>query len=492
MNKKLSLNIVTSLLLQVVTLLMGLIIPRLILSTFGSEVNGLVSSINQILSYVNLLEGGVASVMMANLYKPLYDQDNHQLSKVFKTMLSFFRKIGMIFIVYQIAVAFIYPIVVHTDFDYFYIFFLVIILGINTFTQYVFSFSQKLILNADNKLYITNTIQIIILLLNSILVYIGLKVYPNIHFVKLITATVYLLQPIGYHYYTKKYYAIDKSVTPDNELLSQRWDGFGINLAAFIHNNTDVIILTAFSTLKMVSIYSVYMLVVNGVRSLLSSILSSFCPTLGNLIAKGDVDELNSYFDYYEFISLSLIFIAFNICLILIVPFVMLYTHNLTDANYYQPLFAYIMIFAESVYCIRDPYQNLAYQANHFKYISKYAYTEAVLNIILSIILVIKFGLIGVAIGTLISMIYRTYCQVVYLENNLVYRNRKQFLKYFILFMIIPIVSFAFIYFFETVYSINFIILLFLSVLVTGVLYFIIVFIFFRDKLKMVLNSLKK
>ena len=64
-------NIISSLTLQVVTVISGFIIPKIILTNFGSSVNGLVSSLNQFLSYITLIEGGITGVVLANLYKPL-------------------------------------------------------------------------------------------------------------------------------------------------------------------------------------------------------------------------------------------------------------------------------------------------------------------------------------------------------------------------------------------------------------------------------------
>ena len=69
-------NMVTALFLQVVTTISGFIIPKIILSYFGSEVNGLVSSINQFLSYISLIEGGITGVVAANLYRPIVDKDD--------------------------------------------------------------------------------------------------------------------------------------------------------------------------------------------------------------------------------------------------------------------------------------------------------------------------------------------------------------------------------------------------------------------------------
>ena len=83
------------------------------------------------------------------------------------------------------------------------------------------------------------------------------------------------------------------------------------------------------------------------------------------------------------------------------------------DANYYQPILGWIMVLAEFAFCIREPYVNMAYVANKFKEVSKYAYIEAGINIVLSTILVIKFGIIGVAIATFIAMIYRTLAHII-------------------------------------------------------------------------------
>lgn len=87
-------NIISSLTLQVVTVISGFIIPKIILTNFGSSVNGLVSSLNQFLSYITLIEGGITGVVLANLYKPLVDHDDKKISAVLVTAKKFFNKIG--------------------------------------------------------------------------------------------------------------------------------------------------------------------------------------------------------------------------------------------------------------------------------------------------------------------------------------------------------------------------------------------------------------
>ena len=55
---KLKLNTVMGLVYQAVTIVCGLILPRLILKAYGSDVNGLVNSINSILNVITLMELG--------------------------------------------------------------------------------------------------------------------------------------------------------------------------------------------------------------------------------------------------------------------------------------------------------------------------------------------------------------------------------------------------------------------------------------------------
>ena len=100
--------------------------------------------------------------------------------------------------------------------------------------------------------------------------------------------------------------------------------------------------------------------------------------------------------------------IIFIVTLLLILPFVSVYTRGITDANYYRPAFAYLIVLAEFMWTIRLPYSSITLAAGHFKETMKGAWVESGINIILSVILVFKFGIIGVAIGTLVAMFVRT------------------------------------------------------------------------------------
>ena len=153
-NKVALINIILSLILQICAVVSGFIIPKLILSYFGSNVNGLVSSLAQFLNYISLLEGGVTGVITANLYKPLINNDEEKISSIIKTTSMFYKKIGLIFILYSILLAFIYPVIFNTNFTFIYIFTLTLIMSINLLIQYMFSLTYRTLLNADKKVYL--------------------------------------------------------------------------------------------------------------------------------------------------------------------------------------------------------------------------------------------------------------------------------------------------------------------------------------------------
>lgn len=435
------LNVVANLILQIVTIISGFIIPKIVLIYFGSDINGLVSSITQFLSYISLIEGGVTGVITASLYKPLFDKNYKKLSSIIKTTDRFYKKIGAIFILYSLIIAFIYPIAFNVQFSYVFTFSLVIILSLNLLIQYMFSLTLRTLLNADKKVYIVAVSQTVMIVANIVLAIISVKIYPSIHLLKLITGILYLTQPIIYGWYIKKNYKIDKNAEEDKELIKSRWNGFAINIAAFIHFSTDITILTIFTDFATVSIYTVYSLVTTGLRQIISSISAAINPTIGHLYAGQDKEELNKKFDIYEYIIFVIVFLLFSVAGLLITPFVMLYTKGITDANYYQPLFGVLLVISEGLYLIKFPHLNLAYIANKFKEITMPAFIEAGLNIIISIILVSKFGLIGVAIGTIFGMIYRMVFHVYYTKKDIIGRSQFKFYKSLIIFSITTIIG---------------------------------------------------
>ncbi len=407
-SKKAIKNIISSVFQQVVTLVCGLIVPRAIISTFGSSVNGLISSITQFLSYISLLEAGIGPVIKAALYKPIAKKDKHEIGKILKSSQRFFRVISGIFIIYLTILCFVYPLIVADQFDYWFTVSLIIIISISTFAEYFFGMVYTLYLQAEQKTYVTALLQSGTTILNAILIIILIKFNANIQVVKLVSAFVFVLRPIIQNIYVKKKYNIDFKEVKEKYNLKQKWDGLAQHIAAVVHSSTDIAVLTIFTNTAEVSVYTVYLFVVNGIKNTVQAFTGGVDASFGDMIVKGEKDNLNKSFRTYEMFYYTLITIVYIVTMIMILPFISVYTKGITDINYYRPAFAILIIVAELFWSIRLPYSSITLAAGHFKETRKGAWLEAFLNLFLSIILVFKFGMIGVAIGTLVAMFVRT------------------------------------------------------------------------------------
>ncbi len=424
-SKKAVINIITTLGLQVIAIVYGFIVPKIIITSFGSSVNGLVSSITQFLAYISLLESGIGPVIKASLYKPIANKNKKEISDVLKASEKFFKTISFIFIIYLLILAFVYPLIVSSEFGYFYTLSLVIIISISTFAEYYFGMTYKLYLQAEQKTYIISIIQIVTYILSIIIIVILAKLNCSIHLIKLISGFIFVLRPILQCIYVKKKYQINIMLADKNYHLKNKWDGLAQHIASVIHNNTDITILTIFTNLVEVSVYSVYYLVIKGINSLMQSFAGGIDASFGDMIAKKEYDNLNRKFNIYEVFYFTIATIIYTCSIILIVPFVSVYTKKIVDANYIRPLFGTLLVLSEFLWAIRLPYSSITLAAGHFKETRKGAWIEAITNIVVSVILVFKYGIIGVVIGTLLAMLIRTV-EFVYHTNKYIL-NRSAF-----------------------------------------------------------------
>jgi len=188
-----------------------------------------------------------------------------------------------------------------------------------------------------------------------------------------------------------------------------------------------MVVLTLFTNFLEVSVYSVHFLIVSGLRRIVMIFTNGFESAFGNMMAKHETEVLSRNFRIYELISSSVTVIIFTTAGLLINQFIELYTRGVTDVNYQRHIFASILLLSEAVYCFRQPYHSIIIAAGHFRQTNKFAYLEAGVNIALSIILVIYFGLVGVAIGTLVAVTIRTVQSALYLRKNLLKRSFKIF-----------------------------------------------------------------
>lgn len=418
-SRKALLNMISSLILEFVTIISGFIVPRLIIQTYGSGVNGLIASISEFLGYIVLLQTGMGGVIKASLYKPLAHKNLSELSSIVKATEEFFKKVSYMTIAYIIILMIIIPQFIVKDFDFGYTAALILIIGISQVAQYYFGITNQMLLSADQNMYVYSIIQIVGVSINIIIIVVMIRLGCNIHLVKLGSAMVFVARPILLNIYARKKYSIDRRCKPNNKALSQRWDGLGHTIAYFVHNKTDIFLLTVIRGIEEVSIYSIYRMIAGGLNILISVVVKSVQAAFGNMIAKEENMVLEKNFRAFECLIHILTTILYSSAVVLLIPFITLYTKGF-DINYIKPAFGYLLLAAEGVFCLRYSYSTIILAAGHYKQTKQGAFIEAGLNIIISLMLIRPFGLVGVAIGTLVSMAYRNVDYAIYYKKHII------------------------------------------------------------------------
>lgn len=427
--KKAYYNIVTKFIYQIVALVTGLITPRLILQTFGSTYNGAISSITQFLSMISVLTIGIAGAMRVELYKNFAQEDLLGISRIVKATEKFFKRVGKILVMYTIFLAILFPIVLNNQIPSVDCVLLVVILSLSTFGVYYFGQTYFLFLQADQSEYITTIGYIIVNIVNMLIVIVMINAQCSIFIVKLSCSFLPIMYPIIISKYVKHKYKLVTDIDADLSLLGQRKDAMFHSIANIIHDNTDIILLTIFTNAKIISVYTVYYSIVQNVKQLFQNFTTGLEAAFGVLWAGNKKDVFKRNFEIYEFLSFSFSSVIFTCVGLLILPFIQLYTKGINDINYIRISFAILVTITEAVFCIRQPYVTIVQAAGKYKETKKGAFIEAVINLVLSLILVNIIGLNGVIIGTLVSNLFRTCQYAYYSYKHLLGRNIVFFIK---------------------------------------------------------------
>ena len=435
--KKLLFNTIASLAVQAIALICGFILPRHFLVYYGSEVNGLASSITEFLGFVTICECGVGSVVQSAFYSPLAEKNQYDINCIFMSSKRFFRKIAYILIAYTAVLTVVYPYVIGEKFDFIYTAILILAISVNQFVQYFFGATYKLLLQADQLGFIPMALQCITLVLNTIVCIVLMKLGAPIHLVKFFSGLIHILEPFVLHLFVVKRYCINTKIEYTGEPIKQKWNGFAQHISAKVLANTDVTVLTLFSTLENVSVYGVYNLICNGIRKIIVALSNGLQSMLGNMLAKKEYQTLKNTFDNIEWAMHTLVTLMFCITGLMIVPFVSIYTKGVNDANYIVPVFGAILVLAQALRCIQLPYNLVVLAAGHYKQTQKSSILEAVINIVISVLAVIRFELVGVAIGTAVAIFYRACFLAWYISKNIIDYDLKKYIKH----LVVDIVS---------------------------------------------------
>lgn len=436
--KKFFYNSFFTALLQIVITIVGIILPAVMLECYGSEINGLVSSITQFISYFNLVEAGLANAAVYALYKPLAEKNNDKINKILSTTKKLYFQVGYIFIFLVLGLAVIYPLLVEiSSLSYFNIFILVIILGSSGFLDFFLLAKYRALLTADQNVYIISISSIIYYILNTIIIIVLAKLNFNIVFVRFFAVFAIIVRSLILYFYTKhKYNFIKYSESTDNKLLNKRWDALYLQFLGTVQNGAPIILLTVFSNLFNVSIYSIYNMILNGINNLLSIFTTSLSSSFGEIIVKDKLEKLQEVYKEFEYIFYDVLILIYTLTFILIMPFIALYTNDITDVNYYIPLLGTLFVLNGLLYNLKTPQGMLVISAGLYKETKMQSTIQALIIIVFGIILTPKFGISGMMIASILSNLYRVVDLLFFIPKNLTklpikntfYRQLKVFL----------------------------------------------------------------
>ena len=427
--KKAFKNIMASMLYQMVSIVCGLIAPRLLLINYGSVYNGVVSSATQMLSVVSVLTLGIAGATRVALYKSLANKDILATSRIMRANRNYMRKVAVVVVFYALALAIIYPFISHNSLGYSETAALILIVSISTIAEYMFGLSNQTLLSADQSIYIYYSIGVIALIVRTLLIVILVNIGASVFSVYLVSSVVFFVSPAVMTLYINKKFHLVKNCEPDNDALKGRSAVAFHSIANIVHENTDLVLLTVFTDATEISVYTVYYLVIGKVKMFMRVFTNGMESAFGDMWAKGEYDNLKKNFKSYEYTLFAFAAVVFSCVGVLIIPFLQRYTKGVNDVNYIRYTLAILITITEATYCIRHPYLTLVQATGNYEGTKYGALIEAIVNITVSLILVNFIGLNGVIIGTLIANLIRTTQFAIFSSRRILYRSLGEVVK---------------------------------------------------------------
>jgi len=444
-SKKVLYNSISNAVLQIVKLIVGFIIPKIMISIYGSEINGLVTSVTQFISYFHLVEAGLASAAVYSLYKPLAENDTCQINGILSAAHRFYNQIGYIFTLLVLGLAIIYPsFTQNSSITIFEKVLLIIIIGFAGALEFFTMSKYRVLLTADQKIYILSLANICSTVLNTIIIVVLSKFRVNIVIVRAIALSAVFLRSLILQIYVKyKFEFVNFYEKPNNDALRKRWDALYLQILGSIHTGAPVIIATIFTNLKMVSVYSVYNIVLGGISSILSIVVNGLFTSFGDVIARKEQGVLQRAYQEFELTYYMIITWAYSCTMILIMPFIKLYTNGITDIDYYSPILGLLFVINGLVHNIKTPQGMLVISAGLFKETKIQTSIQGIIAVVAGVILVQYFGLSGILMGSILSNLYRDIDLLYFIPRNVTKLNVKhtfyRIIRIFICFIIIQI-----------------------------------------------------
>lgn len=368
-------------------------------------VNGLYTGV---LSMLSMAELGIGTALNFSLYAPVAHKNYDKIKSYMQFYKKAYRIIGLIVAVLGIILIPFLKYFIKDPGNYgiqeltiYYLIFL-----FNTVSTYFVSYKYSLV-NAEQKNYIQTNILTVTKLATTILQMIVLVTTSNFLLYLLTAATMELLQKIwANRYLNKRYpYLLDKDVVPlGKEETKEIWDKTKALLCLKVGDiarlQTDSIIISSFIQVAIVGIVDNYNMVINAIQNFVLVIFNSAISSFGNLIATESKQKQYELFKVYRFVANWIYGLSAIGFYVLLSPLVYLWLGEkwLLGANIIALIVLDYYFKGDRVVMM-----NFRTAAGVFEQDKFLPLIQGGVNLVISIVLVQKIGLIGVYIGTVIS-----------------------------------------------------------------------------------------
>ena len=480
-------NIITGVIGKIVGIILPFINRTAILYILGAEYQGLSSLFTSILSVFNVMELGIGSAIVYLMYKPIVDNNN----KMINSLLNFFKKtyiiIGIVILILGIIVLPFLNVFINGDINIdINIYILYAIYLFNSVSSYFFFAYRSTILKAYQRSDIINTVQMWIKIIECIVQFIILIIFKNYYLYILIIPIFSTLLNLIIAMKAKKIYP---QHNPDGNIdcitkkeLKKHVTGLIINKFGDIARNSfDSIIISSMLGLTMVAVYSNYYYIYSSLYGILLIITHSIMASVGNSIA--NESKLKNYNDFIKFNFIFTWITGFiSICMLcLYQPFMELWVGTeLMLSNFDMILFC-LYFYLITANCIRNTY----FSGNGLWWKAKVDFiVEAILNLLLNFVLGYSFGVTGILLATIITILVFNFIR----RTQILYKyyftefNINKFWKETTIYFVATILNASICYYISSLINLSLILKLITIVCICCILPNVIYFIIYRKR----------
>lgn len=431
------LNSIFGIFVKVVTLLSAFIVRTIFIKVLGIQYAGVQGVFSDVLMMLSFAELGIGSAITYALYKPIAENDELQIGKLMRAYRNIYTLIAFVVLVLGIILTPFLDYIIHDVPDIkesIQLIFLLYVL--NSATSYLLIYKSTF-LTAAQKDYLVSKYRIAITILRSLIECVLLLIFGNFILYLLVGICFNFLQNyIVAKVAEREYPVLRKKNTA--KLEPKEKQGLFANVRALflykvsgvVLNGTDSVVTSTILGTAYVGLLGNYYLISNQLYSFFMQIFSASSASIGNLAATSTGEYQLQIFRKMMFFCFWIYCVTATCLFVVFQPFLMLWLgKDYLLSNYVVAA----IVFEYYIRGMLSPISQFRHSNGLFVQGKYRPLIMAVLNIVISIFLALKIGLLGIILGTILS---RALTQLWY-DPWLIYRLvfHKSVQSYYIMYL---------------------------------------------------------